>query len=123
MSNGKASSEYTHQGALLGKSQITFQSHDHNEGEEGQDVEQTSTQASDVGFVKKGADQIAEGEDAETVVAEVQENEEAVAVRQDIAILQHQCEDADGQHQVASTLQEPGEEMAKRVDSHHFHVL
>lgn len=115
--------EVPHQGALLGKAETRLHSHDHNVGEEAEDVNEAATEAGDVGLVKEGADQVTEGQDAQTIVAEVQEEEEAVTVGQDVAVLQHQREDEYGQHQVGGTLQEPGKEVAERVDSHHFHVL
>lgn len=123
MSHGRGGSEVPHQGALLGEGQICLHGDDHNEGEEAEDVEEAATQGSDVGLVKEGADQVTEGQDAQTVVAQVQEKEEAVTVGQNVAILQHQCEDEDSHQQVGGALQEPGEEVAERVDSHHFHVL
>lgn len=112
-----------HQGALLGKGESRLHGHDHNEGEEAEDVYKAATETGDVGLVKEGADQETEGQDAQTIVAEVQEKEKAVTVGKDLAILQHQCEDEDGHHKVAGALQEPGKEVAERVDSHHFHVL
>lgn len=123
MSYDKEGSEVPHQGALLGKGEIRLHGHDHNEGEKAEDVKEAATKAGNVGLVKEGADQVTEGQDAQTIVAEEQEKEEAVAVGQDAAVLQHQCEDEDGQHQVGGALQEPGKEVAERVDPHHFHVL
>lgn len=115
--------ELPHQGALLEKGELCLHSQHHNEGEEAEDVEEAATEAGDVRLVEEGADQVAEGQDAQTIVAEVQEEEEAVAVGQNAAELQHQREEEDGQHQVGGTLQEPSEEVAEWVDSHHFHVL
>ncbi len=123
MSHDRGRSEVPHQGALLGKGETRLHGHDHNEGEEAADVKEAATEAGNVGLVKEGADQVTEGQDAQTIVAQVQEKEEAVAVGQDHAVLQHQSEDDDGQRQVGGALQEPGKEVAERVDSHHFHVL
>lgn len=123
MTNDKWGSEVPHQGALLGKGEIRLPGHDHDEREEAEDVKEAATQAGNVGLVKEGADQVTEGQDAQTIVAEVQEKEESVTVGQDSAKLQHQSEDEDGHHQVGGTLQEPGEEVAERVYSHHLHVL
>ena len=123
MTQHKGGSEFPHQSALLRKGEIRLQGHDHNEREEAEDVKEAATQAGDVGLVKEGADQVTEGHDAQTVVTKVQEKEEAIAVGQDSAKLQYQSEDEDGQHQVGSTLQEPGQEVAEWVNSHHLHVL
>ena len=115
--------EAPHQDTLLGKGELRLHRHDHNEGEEAEDVNEAATESGDVGLVEEGADQVAEGQDAQTVVAEVQEEQEAVTVGQDAAVLQDQREDDDGQGEVGGALEEPSEEVAERVDSHHFHVL
>lgn len=115
--------EVPHQDALLGKGELRLHRHDHNEGEEAEDVNEAATESGDVGLVEEGADQVAEGQDAQTVVAKVQEKQEAVTVGQDAAVLQDQREDDDGQGEVGGALEEPSEEVAERVDSHHFHVL
>lgn len=123
MSNDTGGSDTSHQYALVGEGEILLHGHDHDEREEGEDVKEAATQAGDVGLVKEGADEVTEGQDAQTVVAEVQEKQEAVAVGQDFAVLQHQSEDDDRQHQVGGALQEPGEEVTQRIDPHHLHVL
>lgn len=115
--------EVTHQRSLLGKGEFCLHGHDHNEGEEAEDVKEARTKAGDVRLVKEGADEVTEGQDAQTIIAKVQEKEEAVTVGQNSAVLQHHCEEEDGKHQVSGALQEPSEEVAERVDSHHFHVL
>lgn len=96
MTNDRGDSEVSHQAALLGEGEIGLQGHDHNEGEKAEDVKEAATEAGDVGLVKKGADQVTEGQYAQTIVTEVQEKEEAVAVGEDATILQHQREDEDG---------------------------
>lgn len=123
MSCDRGGSEVPHQGALLGKGETCLNGQDHNEGEEAEDIKEAATKTGNVGLVKEGADQVTEGQDAQTIVAEVQEKEEAITVGQDPAVLQNQCEDEDGKHHVGGTLQEPSKEVADRVDSHHFHVL
>lgn len=121
--NDEEGQTVTHHKTLQGKAEICLQGHDYDEREEAEDVDQAATQAGDVGLVEEGADQVAEGNDAQAVVTEIQEQEEAVAVGQDFAVCHHQGEDDDGQHQVCSTLYEPGKEVADGVDSHHLHVL
>lgn len=112
-----------HQGALLREAERGLHGLDHDEGEEAKDVNEAAAQAGDVGLVEEGADQVAEGQDAQTVIAEVEEKDEAVAFGQHVAVLQHQCEDDDGDQEVGGAFQEPGKEVAQWVDSHHFHVL
>lgn len=113
----------SHQAALLGKGEIGLQSHDHNEWEKAEDVKEAATETGNVGLIKEGADQVTEGQNAQTIVTEVQEKEEAIAVGEDPTVLQHQCDDNDSEHQEGTALQEPGKEMAGRTDSHHLHVL
>lgn len=96
---------------------------DHDEGEEAKYVNEAAAQAGDVGLVEEGADQVAEGQDAQTIITEVEEKDKAVAFGQHVAVLQHQCEDDDGDKEVGGAFQEPGKEVAQWVDSHHFHVL
>lgn len=79
--------EVSHQSALLGKGESLLHRHDHDEGEEAEDVNKAATEAGDVGLIKEGADQVTEGQDAQTIVTEVQEQEEAIAVGQDAAVL------------------------------------
>lgn len=112
-----------HQDALLGEAEIRLHGHHHDEGEEAEDVNEAAAKSGNVGLVKEGADQVSEGQDTQTVVAQVKEQEEAVTVGQDAAVLEHQREDENGQHEVGGALQEPGKEVAERVHSHHFHVL
>lgn len=112
-----------HQRALLGEAERRLHGHDDDEGEEAQHVNQAAAQAGDVGLVEEGGHEVAEGQDAHAVVAEVEEEEEAVALGQDAAVPEHQREDHDGDQQVDGALQEPGEEVAERVDAHHLHVL
>lgn len=119
----KAKATISHQGALLGKGETGLLGHDHDVGEEAKDVKEAATQTSDVGLVEEGADQVTEGHYAQTVVTKVQEQEEAIAVREDAAVLQHQREDENGQQQVSGALQEPGKEVAEWIDSHHLHIL
>lgn len=115
--------EAPHQGTLLGEAERRLHGHDDDEGEEAEHVDEAAAQSGDVGLVEEGADEVAEGQDAQAVVAEVEEEEEAVAFGEDAAVPQHQCEDHDGDQQVGGALQEPGEEVAERVDAHHFHIL
>lgn len=98
MTDDNGGSEVSYQAALLGKGEIGLQGHDHNEGEKEEDVKEAATETSNVGLVKEGADQVTEGQDAQTVVTEVQEKEEAIAVWEDAAVLQHQCDDEDGEY-------------------------
>ena len=86
----------SHQAALLSKGEIGLQGHDHDEGEKAEDVKEAATEAGDVGLVKEGADQVTEGQDAQAIVTEVQEKDEAIAFGEDAAVLQHQSEDEDG---------------------------
>lgn len=115
--------EVPHQYALLSKGEICLHGHDNDEGEEAEDINKAAAEAGNVGLVEEGADQIAKGQDAQTVITEVKEKKKAIAVRKDTATLQHQGEDDDGKHQVAGTLQEPGKEVTEWVDAHHFHIL
>lgn len=115
--------EAPHQGTFLGEAERRFHGHDDDEGEEAEHVDEAAAQPGDVGLVKEGADEEAEGQDAEGVVAEVEEDEEAVAFGEDATVPQHQREDHDGEQQVDGALQEPGEEVAEWVDAHHFHIL
>lgn len=115
--------EAPHQGTLLGEAERRLHGHDDDEGEEAEHVDEAAAQPGDVGLVEEGAHEVAEGQDAQAVVAEVEEEEEAVAFGQDAAVPQHQREDHDGDQQVGGALQEPGEEVAEWVDAHHFHVL
>lgn len=112
-----------HQYALLGKGESRLHGHDNDEGEEAEDINKAATEAGNVGLVKEGADQVAEGQDAQSIITEVKEKNKAIAVRKDTATLQHQCEDDDGKHKVAGTLQEPSKKVAEWVDTHHFHIL
>ena len=112
-----------HQGALLGEAERCLHPHDDDEGEEAEHVDQAARHAGDVGLVEEGADQEAHGHDAQAVVAEEEEEQEAVAAGQYAAVLEHQCEDDDGEEQVHGAVHEPGAEVAERVDAHHLHVL
>lgn len=112
-----------YQGALLGKGEWRLHGHDNDEGEEAEHVDEAAAQPGDVGLVEEGADKVAEGQDAQAVIAEVEEEKEAVAVGEDAAVPQHQREDHYGDQQVGGALQEPGEEVAEWVDAHHFHIL
>lgn len=78
-----------HQGGLLGEAERRLHGHDDDEGEEAEHVNQAAAQAGDVGLVEEGADEVAEGQDAQAVVAEVEEEEEAVAFREDAAVPKH----------------------------------
>lgn len=113
----------SHQSGLLGKGELCLHGHDQNEGEEAEDVKETCTEASDVRLVEEGTDEVTERQDAQSIIAKVQEKEESVTVGQNAAVFQHQRQGEDGQRQVSGALQEPGEEVAERVYSHHFHVL
>lgn len=46
----------SHQGALLGKSESRLRGHDHNEGEEAENVNKAATETGNVGLVEEGAD-------------------------------------------------------------------
>lgn len=113
----------SHQYVLLRKGESRLYGHHNDEGEEAENINKAATEAGNVGLVKEGADQIAEGQDTQRVITEVKEKKKAIAVGKDTATLQHQCENDDGKHKVAGTLQEPGKEVAEWVDAHHFHVL
>lgn len=115
--------EVAHQYAFLGKGETCLHGHDNDEWEETEDVNEAAAEARNVGLVEEGADQVAYGQDAQTVITEVEEKKEDIAVGKDTTILEHQCEDDDGKHKVGGTLQEPGKEVAEWVDAHHFHVL
>lgn len=114
---------FPHQCTLLKNIETGLHRHDHNEWEEANNVKEASAKAGNGGLVKTGADQVTEGQDGQAVVAEVQEEDEAVTVRQDAAMLENQCEDDDGHHQVSSAIQEPGDKVAEWVYAHHLHIL
>ena len=115
--------EVSHQGTPLGESEVCLHGHHHDVRKKAEDVNEAATETSNVGLITEGADQVAEGQDTQAIVTEVEEKEKAVTVGQDTAILEHQCEDGDGNHKVGGALQEPGKEVAVWVDTHHFHVL
>lgn len=60
-----------HQDALLGEGETRLNSHDNDEGEEAEDVDEATTKTRNVGLVKEGADQVTEGQNAKTIVTEV----------------------------------------------------
>lgn len=59
----------------------------------------------------------------ESVVTEVEEEQEAVTVGQDAPSLQDDGEGDYGDDKEACTLYEPGEEVTDGIDPHHLHVL
>lgn len=62
-----------HQYALLRKGESCFYCHDDDEGEKAEDINKAAAEAGNVGLVKEGADHIAEGQDAQSVITEVKE--------------------------------------------------
>lgn len=112
-----------YQQALLRKGERRLHGHDDDEREEAEDINKAAAEAGNVRLVEEGADQITEGQDAQSVITEVKEKKKAIAVGKDMATFQHQGEDDDGKHKVGGTLQEPGKEVAEWVDAHHFHIL
>lgn len=76
----------------------------HDEGEETDDIDKAAAQPGDVGLIEEGADQEADCKDAEAIVAKVEEEHEAIAVRKDAASFQNEGEDDDGRQQEHSTF-------------------
>lgn len=113
----------TDQSALHREREVVLQVNQHDEGEEADDIDEAAAQPGDVGLVEEGADQEADGEDGEAVVTQVEEDQEAVAEREDAARFQNDGEDDDGDHKEPGAFNEPGEEVADGIDPHHFHVL
>lgn len=76
----------------------------HDEGEETDDIDKAAAQPGDVGLIEEGADQEADCKDTEAIVAKVEEENEAIAVRKDAASFQNDGEDDDGHQQEHSTF-------------------
>lgn len=113
----------TDQRALHGEREVVLQVNQHDEGEKADHIDEAAAQPGDVSLVEEGADQEADGEDAEAVVTQVEEDHKAVAVREDAARFQNDGEDGDSDHKEPGALNEPGKEVADGIDAHHFHVL
>lgn len=64
--------------------------------EKGNDVDEASNQSCNVGVVEEDTDEIAHGDHGEAVVRKVQEQNEAVCLRKDVAKLEDNDEDGNG---------------------------
>lgn len=112
-----------YQHALNEDREVLLQAHDHNEGEEADDVDEAATQPGDVSLVEEGADEEADGQDAQGVVTQVEEENEAVTLGKNSAGFQDDGQDDNSDQEERSALYEPGHEMAERIHTHHLHVL
>lgn len=113
----------SYQRTLNEEGHVLLQTHDHDEGEETDDVDQTPAQTGDVRLIEERTGEEADGEDAETVITEVEEEQQGVALGQDAALLQDEGEEDDGDQEEGGALDEPGQEVAEGVHAHHLHVL
>lgn len=103
--------------------QLIFNCNQNNKWKKGNDVNEASDQSCNVGAVEEDTDQIAHGDNREAVVRKIQEQNEPVCFRKNIAKLEYDDEDDDGNQQKSNTLYEPGKEVAAGVYPHHLHVL
>lgn len=113
----------THQEALDREAQVVLDDEQHDEGEEGEDVHEAAHQGSNVGVVEENTDEVAHGYDGQAVVHQVQEQECCVCFGQDLTHFQNNNEEGDSNQEEDGTLDEPGDEMAAGIDTHHLHVL
>lgn len=112
-----------HQEALDREAQVALDDEQHDEGEEGEDVDEAAHQGRDVGVVEENADEVAHGNDGQAVVHQVQEQESCVWFGKDLTHFENNNEEGDGNQEEDGTLDEPGDEMAAGIDAHHLHVL
>lgn len=113
----------THQEALDREAQVVLDDEQHNEGEEGEDVHEAAHQGRDVGVVEENTDEVAHGNDGQTVVHQVEKKERCVCFGKDLTHFQNNDEEGDSDQEEDGALDEPGDEMAAGIDTHHFHVL
>lgn len=76
--------------------QLIVNCHHNDEGEKSDDVDEASNQSCDVGVVKEGTDEVAHGNNREAVVRKIQEQNEPICFRKNIAKLEYNDEDDDG---------------------------
>lgn len=103
--------------------QLIINCDQNNKWEKGNDVYEASDQSGDVGIVKKDTDEIAHANNWEAIVRKIQEQNEPIGFRKNIAKLEDNDEDGNCNQQKPNTFNQPGKKMTGGVHTHHLHVL
>lgn len=103
--------------------QLILHCDQNNKWEKGNDVDKAADESCDVGVVEEDTDKVAHRNNWEAVVRKIQEQNEPICLRKNIAEFEYNDEDCDGNQEKSNALYKPGKKMAAGVHAHHLHVL
>lgn len=88
--------QLTHHEYFYNITQLILNCNQNNKGKKSNDVDEASNKGCNVGVVEEDTDKIAHGNNWEAVVRKIQEQNETICFRKNIAKLQNNDKDDDG---------------------------